>query len=76
MFIADYDPGTVTAFYVLGLTLVLVVLTLVAWGILSASSGLRKSWGLLRSAAVFFFVGLGLAIVLLWLNSKGVLHLL
>jgi hypothetical protein len=74
--LADFDPGTLTAFYTMLLTVGLVVLCLVLAGFLFFMKARRTALALLMVAAICFAVGLCAAIVIIWLSQKGIIHLL
>jgi len=76
LIIADYDPGTLTASYVIFLTIALVLLCLVAAGVLLCANDRRSVGRLLMVAGICLVVGICAAICAIWLSHAGFIHLL
>lgn len=72
--LADFDPGTLTAFYVLVLTVGLVLLCLVIATVLLFTKARPIAGVLLMAGAICFAVGLCAAVVIIWLSHKGIVH--
>jgi hypothetical protein len=73
---ADYDPGTLTGFYAIVLTVGIVILLSIIAGLAYCLKAPRIGRGLLIAAGVSFFIGICVAVAVIWLSHKGVLHFL
>jgi glucan phosphoethanolaminetransferase (alkaline phosphatase superfamily) len=74
--LADFDPGTLTAFYIMLLTVGLVLFCLFISGLLFCMKNRRIAGRVLTVAGICFAVGLIAAVVIIWLSQKGIIHLL
>ena len=73
---ADYDPGTLSAFYIMFLTAALALLLLAVSGVLFCLKARRLAGWSLLSAGICFLIGIGIARVVIWLSQKGIIHFL
>lgn len=72
--IADFNPGTLSAFFIMILTVALTLLSLVGAGLSLFARDRQITVRLLITAGVCFVVGLSVAICGIWLSRVGVLH--
>ncbi len=74
--IADYDPGTLTGFYVVLLTAAVVLICLAVSGILFCLKFRRTAIASVILAGIGLLIGVIAAFLVIWLSQRGVVHLL
>jgi hypothetical protein len=76
MIIADYDPGTLTGFYIMVLTAGIVIICLFVAGVSLCMKSRRIAIRSVIMAVISLLVGLCMASCIVWLSKKGIIHLL
>jgi hypothetical protein len=72
--VADFDPGTLSAFYIMLLTMALVLLCLLLAGASFFARQRRTAVRFLSVAGICFVVGVSVAIRGIWLSRVGAVH--
>jgi hypothetical protein len=73
---ADYDPGTLTGFYTIFLAVGIGIILAILGGLAFCLKSPRIAGRLLVAAWMSVFIGISMAVVIVWLSHKGVIHLL
>jgi len=71
MILADFDPGTLTAFYIMLATTLLVVVWLIVAIVSLGGRGKKTAVRYVKVAGICLATGLCAAIAIVWLSQKG-----
>jgi hypothetical protein len=76
MIVADFDPGTLTGFGAVVLTIALVTVLSLGAGAAFCLKSPKAARGFLIAAAICAVAGICVAVAIIWLSQEGVVHLL